>query len=31
MNKKLTFTAIVLAGLMLGAGTTLPVDNIWQG
>ena len=29
MNKKLTFTATVLAGPMLGAGTTVPADNIW--
>ena len=31
MNKKLTFTATGLAGLMLGTGTTVLADNIWQG
>ena len=30
MNKKLTITATVVAGLMLGAGTTVLADNIWQ-
>lgn len=31
MNKKLTFTVIVLAGLMFGAGATTIADNVWQG
>lgn len=31
MNKKLTFTVTVLAGLMFGAGATTIADNVWQG
>ena len=31
MNKKLTFTVTVLAGLMFGAGATAIADNVWQG
>jgi chromosome segregation ATPase len=31
MNKKITLTATVLAGLMFGAGATTVADNVWQG
>lgn len=31
MNKKLTFTATVLVGLMFGSGATVLADNIWHG
>lgn len=31
MNKKLTFTVTVLAGLTFGAGATAIADNVWQG
>lgn len=29
MNKKMTFTVTVLAGLMFGAGATTIADNVW--
>lgn len=31
MNKKLTFTATVVVGLMFGSGATVLADNFWQG
>lgn len=31
MNKKLTVTVTVLAGLMFGAGATTIADNVWLG